>query len=310
MDKLAVPEEILCIAKKLKEAQASLFLVGGSVRDLLLGIEPEEYDFEIFADPDLRKSFLQMEANHREQLVASFTSDVTSILAKVSEIKEVGKSFGVYKMKDKPYDFSFPRAEKKTGESRREYDVIINPFLDVSLAQKRRDLTINSLLYCPLTGQLIDHFGGLDDLKNGLLRHVDADTFTEDPLRVYRIAQFVARFGFSVDAQTLAISRQVNFNRLSLERIDAEWRKMIEASHVDQGLYFLYHADVLKKKHPEMELIINKNKDKVLSAGWFSPLTEVSAYEKKNGLVFVASAGRDYRTNDQFVGGCCQRNYE
>ena len=118
-----------------------------------------------------------------------------------------GASFGIYGLKGYGLDIAMPRRERATGRGHRDFQVSVDPFLGTEQAARRRDFTVNALMENVLTGQVLDHFHGLDDLRRGILRHVDSRTFPEDPLRVLRGAQFAARFRFAVAPETVALCR-------------------------------------------------------------------------------------------------------
>lgn len=255
-------DEILLIAEKIREEDGDLFLVGGSVRDLVLGINPLEYDFEIYGNVEKRKEYILLAENDKKRYLLEFIEKMKLILKTFGNIDEIGKSFGVLKMENKPYDFSFPRKENKSGITRKDYEIFLNPFLDFRDAQKRRDLTINTLMYSFNKEVIIDNFNGLGDIKNKIIRIVDSETFAEDPLRVYRIGQFVSRLGFSVDDETLNLSKDINLSSLSVERIHWEMEKLFTGKNIQEGLSFLNKAMVFIKRHLEFSDLYNKNVEK------------------------------------------------
>lgn len=195
----------------LKELPSS-YLVGGCVRDFLLGIEPKDLDVEVY---DISA----------ENLVA--------VLSRHGQVSLVGQSFGVYKLRcqdNTTYDFSLPRRDSKITGGHKGFEI---SFGQISLkeAAQRRDLTINSLLYCPRTGNVLDFFGGISDLKNKILREISEESFVEDPLRPLRIFQFAARFGFSVASKTAELCRAMFVaglhKELPKERISEEFVKFL-----------------------------------------------------------------------------------
>lgn len=197
------------IAEKVSENGGTAYFVGGYVRDMLRNIEETEnkdIDIEVHGiDPTL----------------------LESILDGIGKRIEIGESFGIYALKGHNIDIALPRKEKSFGGGHRDFSVIADPFIGTYEAAKRRDFTVNAIMQDILTGNIIDHFGGAGDLKSGVLRHVDADTFPEDPLRVFRAAQFAARFGFTVADETLALCSEIAIDRLSKERIEGELKKAL-----------------------------------------------------------------------------------
>lgn len=183
-------------------------LVGGGVRDALLGLAPKDFDVEV-AGADF-------ESLHRA-------------LAPFGATDVIGRSFGVIKVRGPrgaEYDFSLPRRESKTGSGHRGFAVAPDPNLSDADAAARRDFTINAIAQDPFTGEIIDPHGGERDLRAGVLRHTSA-AFTEDPLRVLRGFQLAARFDFTLAPETAALCRSIagTFGELPVERVWAEWDK-------------------------------------------------------------------------------------
>ena len=146
---------------------AKAYLVGGCVRDALLGHPVHDYDIEVYGMP-MEKLLKHLQSRGRTDAV--------------------GKSFGVIKWSPKPgetYDIALPRKEINTDTGHRGFSVHADPFLPLESACERRDFTINAMLYCPLEKRLIDFFGGKEDLEKRQLRHT-SEAFHEDPLRVMR----------------------------------------------------------------------------------------------------------------------------
>jgi tRNA nucleotidyltransferase (CCA-adding enzyme) len=189
-------------------------LVGGGVRDWLLGIAAKDFDIEV-AQTDF-------ETLHRA-------------LAPFGSTDVVGRSFGVLKVRSAAtqteYDFSLPRRESKTGSGHRGFAVAPDPTLSDAEAAARRDFTVNAIALDPFTGQLIDPHGGQRDLAARVLRHT-SPAFVEDPLRVLRGLQLAARFDFTLATETAALSRAIRATcrELPVERIWGEWWKWAEKS--------------------------------------------------------------------------------
>ena len=194
------------IAEKVKDNGGKAYFVGGFVRDRLLGIDGKDIDIEVHGIP-------------YEKLAA--------ILDSMGNRMEIGASFGINGLKGYDLDIAMPRREKATGCGHKDFEVYIDPYIGTKKAARRRDFTVNALMQDILTGEVIDHFGGRTDLKNRVLRHVDIDSFAEDPLRVLRGAQFAARFGFTVADETLTLCRTMNLKTLSKERIFGELEKAL-----------------------------------------------------------------------------------
>ena len=203
MDERAMAQRI---AEKVSQKGGRAYFVGGCVRDKLMGRENKDLDIEI----------------HGLSSIA-----VESILDTLGERQEVGKSFGVYLLKGYDIDIALPRREKAVGAGHRDFEVRIDPKIGTEKAAKRRDFTMNAMMEDVLTGEIVDHFSGRQDLAQGILRHVNDSSFGEDPLRVLRAAQFAARFGFSVAEETIAICRTMKLGTLSKERVFEELKKAL-----------------------------------------------------------------------------------
>ena len=196
------------------------YIVGGSVRDALLGFPAKDLDIEVF-----NTSY--------EKLV--------EIASKFGKVKTVGKMFGVVKLQHPTLgeiDLSLPRRENRIGVGHKGFHVIPDSSLTLTEAAFRRDFTINSIMW-GLDG-LSDPFSGKSDLETRTLRHV-SDKFVEDPLRVLRGMQFCSRFGLTAAPETIELCRSIanRFCELSKDRIFTEWQKWAKGSHPSKGLVFL-----------------------------------------------------------------------
>ena len=199
-------EMAAAIAQLVKDAGGRAFFVGGFVRDRLLGIENKDIDIEIHA-------------------VAP--EKLTGLLGTLGEVTSFGKSFGVFGLRHYRLDIAMPRSERAVGPGHQDFACTLDPFIGTLQAARRRDFTVNALMQDVLTGEVIDHFGGVIDLEHGLLRHIDDVRFSEDPLRVLRGAQFAARFGFSLAPETVAVCRKMDLSVLSSERVFGELEKAL-----------------------------------------------------------------------------------
>ena len=201
-----VAPDVLQIARRVSAAGGRTLLVGGYVRDRLLGLEPKDLDVEVFGLPLER---------------------VEAILAAVGEVITVGRSFGVLRVKGLDVDFSLPRLDSKVGEGHKGFEVRTDPSLTYAEAARRRDLTINSMALDPLTEEILDPHGGRRDLAARVLRAVDVTHFGEDPLRGVRVGQLAARFEMHPDDELRALCRGLDLSELSGERILEEMRKLL-----------------------------------------------------------------------------------
>ena len=205
-------------------------LVGGGVRDWLLGLEPKDFDVEVAG--------VDFDTLHRA-------------LAPFGATNVIGRSFGVIKVRGPggaEYDFSLPRRESKTGAGHRGFAVAPDPGLSDAEAAARRDFTINAIAYDPFTGALIDPHHGQADLKARVLRHTSA-AFGEDPLRVLRAVQLAARFDLTLAPETAALCRSIadSFAELPVERVWAEWEKWaVKSAKPSRGLTVLEETGWLR----------------------------------------------------------------
>lgn len=204
MSIIMFPPKINSIIELLKQGGATeVLVVGGFVRDHLLGIESKDVDLEVYG------------LEYRQ---------ILDILRPHFHASLVGQSFGVLKV-DNEIDVALPRRESKQGSGHKEFDVQSDPGLDPMIAFARRDFTINAIGMRP-DGTLVDPYHGADDLKRKILRATSI-AFKDDPLRVLRGMQFAARFGFTMEKQTITWCHEVfsELPTLSEERIYGEWGK-------------------------------------------------------------------------------------
>ncbi len=210
-------------------------LVGGSVRDCLLGIEAKDFDVEVYGIAPLK---------------------LREILEGLGRVDAVGEAFTVYKI-GQDLDVSLPRREKKVSRGHKGFVVEGDPYMSFEEAAKRRDFTINAILQDVLTGEIIDIYGGREDIERKLIRHVSSETFAEDSLRVLRAAQFAARFEFEIDAETIEICCTIDLADLPKERIWGELEKLfLKAEKPSIGLKWLYNLGIVEQFFPEMKLLV------------------------------------------------------
>ena len=180
-------------------------MVGGSVRDLIWREYPKELDFEARG--------LSVE-------------EIKSLLSPHFKCNEVGKAFGVLKIKGQPIEIALPRTEIKTGSGHKGFSIDVDPNLPFEEAVLRRDFTINALGLNPLTDELFDPCRGRQDIADRILSHV-GPAFKEDPLRVLRGMKFIARFQLTPKPSTIDICQSMDMENLAPERIYEEWKKLI-----------------------------------------------------------------------------------
>ena len=202
-----LPKRLLSIAGEIRGAGGRAFLVGGWVRDALLGKDCRDYDVEVY---DLTQD------------------ELVPILKKYGRTNLVGKAFGVIHlaMKGLSLDFSFPRTESKVGYGHRGFVVHTDEKLSFKEAALRRDFTINAMGMELPELTLCDPYGGIDDLKKGLLRHV-GPAFVEDSLRILRGVQFASRFALNLAPETVELCKTLSLADLSIERLFEEFKKWL-----------------------------------------------------------------------------------
>ena len=196
----------ILLASKVKEKGGRAFYVGGYVRDLLLNIPNKDIDIEVHGIAE---------------------KDLVAILNEIGEVDYYGRSFGIYALRHEDIEVALPRSEKVLGTGHRDFEISVDPDMGYKNAALRRDFTINALMMDVLSHEILDYFNGADDLNKGIIRHVNDASFVEDPLRVYRAAQFASRFGFKIDERTVELCRGIDTFVLSRERIEEELKKAL-----------------------------------------------------------------------------------
>ena len=197
---------VLRIAEAVGKKNGKVYFVGGCVRDKLMGRESKDIDIEI----------------HGIDIVS-----LEEILDGIGEKLEFGKSFGVYNIKGCTIDIALPRKESCIGNKHTDFKIDVDPFLGTYKAAQRRDFTVNAIMEDVISGEIIDHFNGLSDLENKIIRHIDDITFVEDPLRVLRAAQFASRFNFEIAQETKRLCNTMDLSSLSHERVFEELKKAL-----------------------------------------------------------------------------------
>ena len=178
------------------------------------------------------------------------------LLRTLGPVNTVGKAFGVFKCRpghiSDEIDVSIPRRDSKTGPGHKGISVEGDPGLPVEEACRRRDLTVNAILFDLESGAFVDPFNGQEDLAQRTLKAVDSTTFLEDPLRALRVVQFCARLEFSVHPDLEALCVSAAMNELPVERIRGEWDKlMLSSNRPSLGLQVARRAQLLERVFPE-----------------------------------------------------------
>lgn len=164
-------------------------------------------------------------------------------------------------------DIALPRKETAMGNRHKDFKIDVDPFIGTVKAAERRDFTINAIMQNVLTGEITDHFGGAEDLNSKIIRHVNDRTFTEDPLRVLRAAQFAARFEFDIADETAELCRAIDLSTLSKERIfDELCKAVLKADKPSVFFEVLRNTDQLSFWFPEVKALIGTEQSPVFHA--------------------------------------------
>lgn len=216
------------ISHQIRSRGGRAMYVGGVVRDRLLGIEPKDVDIEVYG----------LEPGELEELLGSH-----------GKVRLVGRQFGVLRLEGLGVEWSLPRRDSSGRHPR----VSVDPDMSFREASRRRDLTMNAMLRDVLTGELEDPWNGQEDIRSGVLRTPDTELFVQDPLRFYRVMQFVARFAMQPDEQLQGTCRVMDITGVSRERIEEEFEKMwLRSSRPSLGLRWLKSTGRLDEVLPEL----------------------------------------------------------
>lgn len=262
------------VAEAVRQSGGRALLVGGYVRDMLLGLSPKDADIEVYG--------IEAEA-------------LRALLKRLGRVDCVGESFRVYKLvwhgkstsskstleesasgkSTSPkstsgaryeLDVSLPRRDKKVGAGHRGFVVEGDPFSTVEDAARRRDFTVNAILLDPLSGELLDPFGGRADLDNRVLRVVDPAHFAEDSLRVLRAVQFAARFEMQIEEESAALCRSIDLSDLPKERVWGEFEKwLLKSQKPSVGLAIAEQLLVFEKLLPFLSRALERDAESMKS---------------------------------------------
>jgi tRNA nucleotidyltransferase (CCA-adding enzyme) len=231
----AMPKKILALARAIGDEGGRALLVGGCVRDALLGRQPKDWDVEVYGVEPAR---------------------LRALLERSGRVDAVGEAFTVYKL-GHDLDVSLPRRERKQGRGHRGFVIEGDPAMSFEEAARRRDFTINAILFDPLTNEHIDPFDGQLDLEKRLLRAVAPETFVEDSLRVLRAAQLAARFSFEIDPATVDLCRSIELTDLPAERVWGELEKLLlQSQHPSIGFEWLAKLNATPQLFPEVHALV------------------------------------------------------
>lgn len=223
------------IARIVRDHGGRALVVGGWVRDQLLGQPGKDVDLEVYGLP---------------------AAKLKTLLAAIGPVNTVGESFTVYKVLD--VDVSLPRRESKVGRGHRAFEVTGDPQMTPTEAARRRDFTVNAIAWDPLDGTYSDPFDGRRDLlERRVLRAVDPTTFVDDSLRVLRGVQFAARFALDMEPGTKALCRDIALDDLPSERIWGEIEKLLLlAERPSAGFALALELGIVARLFPELLALV------------------------------------------------------
>lgn len=236
---MKVPDYIEKIAEIYSKKGRSLYVVGGAVRDHLLGKTPKDFDLATDATPD----------------------ESIDMLSPYYKVLEVGKAFGVIKVMipEDPEGVEIATFREETYKDTRRPDSVKYSSIDKDVM--RRDLTVNALFYDIKGGRIVDLVGGIKDIEGGLIRTVGnpGDRFSEDPLRKLRTVRFASKLGSKIDREThQALLTDPIFHNISVERIRDEFLKILKSSNdVGESINMLQSYNMLSQVFPNLETETN-----------------------------------------------------
>lgn len=255
------------IVERLDQSRGRALLVGGAVRDMLIDKNIKDVDIEVHG-----VSIDQLE----------------EILKEFGQVRLVGKAFGVLRIDGLDVDWSIPR----TDSSGRKPKVLFDPHMPLEQALLRRDLTMNAMAIDLITRKLEDPFNGLKDLENGVLRVPDETLFVEDPLRYFRVMQFIGRFEMTPDQELYELGKTMDLKDISHERIVEEFTKLcVKGTKPSLGIQWLHDTGRLKDILPEIYDTIGIEQD----PKWHP---EGDVYEHSKQAMDVAAL-QNYKNNEK-----------
>ena len=218
-------------ASEISALGGRLYLVGGAVRDLLMGKEPHDFDYCVTG----------IEVGDFQKLLPG--------------AKMHGKAFPVLDFRRR--EFAFARKEVKTGIGHKGFEMISNKDISIEDDLLRRDITINSIAMDVLTEEIVDPYNGRQDIERQIIR-ATSDAFVEDPLRTYRVARFASQLDFRVESNTFDLMRKTKeeLNTLSPERVYIELEKALQSQKPSVFFETLKQADVLDIHFKEVQNLI------------------------------------------------------
>ena len=244
---MKLPSAVTQLCEKLIDSGARPIIVGGYVRDFFMHQESKDIDIEVYDIDSL--------------------DTLKKSLQSLAPVYEVGKHFGVLKITLAQYDFdiSLPRTEIKVSKGHKGFCVQTDGRLTFKEASIRRDFTMNAMGYDVKEKSFLDPFNGQEDIDSGIIKHINDDSFIEDPLRVLRAVQFAARFNYKLHANTLKLCQNMikegMLNELPKERVFEEYKKLLlKANKPSIGFELL---DEMNAIFPELKALQGLVQDKI-----------------------------------------------
>ena len=207
-----------------------IYLVGGAVRDMVLEKPPHDLDYVVFG------------ATPEEMSARGF--------------ERVGKDFPVFLHPQTRDEYALARKEIKTGNKHTDFKFIFSPDVTPQEDMQRRDFTCNALMYDAENEKIVDLVGGIDDIKQHIIRHVNTEHFIEDPLRVLRMCRFAAKLDFEIAPETMKLAQNMTrtgmLSHLTPERIWTEFEAALNTQHFDKFILTMRECGALKTVLPEV----------------------------------------------------------
>ena len=252
-----LPPAVLSLVDAVRAAGGRVYMVGGTLRDFLLG--------KVYKDLDLLVTGLPQ-------------NDLMRLLRRRGRVQRVGQAFGVLKFQPRewdgsPIDIALPRVETSTGIGHRDFKVAFDHTLPIETDLERRDFTINAMALDLLDERLINPFGGHADLEQRVLRQVSPMAFPEDPLRMLRGVQFASRFGLRVEPETWSAmsAHAALINTVAPERIAMELQKLFQAPKPSHGFVLMHEVGLLPHLFPEIDRLAAVQDDRSVASHGDSP---------------------------------------
>jgi len=235
------PDELNPVFDKLSTHHIKAIIVGGFVRDALLKISSKDIDIELYG--------------------VSSVESLEEILKEFGSVNSVGKSFGVciLSLQNMTIDFTLPRVDNKIAAGHTGFSVSISENMEFKTAASRRDFTMNAIGYDITTQKILDPFNGQKDLKEKILKEVNAQSFVEDPLRVLRAVQFCARFDLTMSSNLFSLCQSMVekkfLDELSKERVFVEYDKLLRSAKPSIGFRLLKKLNILELENFDITLV-------------------------------------------------------